>query len=99
MKNIFEKSVTEGVITRIENLSNESLPQWGKMNAGQMLAHLSVAYEFLYTDKYASSKATGFKKFIMIRFKRIYEYILRSISLVLFEEVWCPLLTATCWRS
>ena len=46
MKNIFEKSVTDEVIARIEKLSPETQPQWGKMGVAQMFAHLSVAYEF-----------------------------------------------------
>ena len=65
MKNIFEKSVTEEIIARIENLTPETRANWGKMNVGQMLAHLSVTYEFVYTNKHDSTKATGFKKFIM----------------------------------
>ena len=65
MKNIFEKSVTEEVIARIENLSPETKPNWGKMNSAQMLAHLNVAYDYVYSDKYASTKATGFKKFML----------------------------------
>ena len=43
MKNIFEKSVTDEVIARIEKLSPETQPQWGKMGVAQMFAHLSVA--------------------------------------------------------
>lgn len=30
MKNIFEKSVTDGVINRIENLNSETQPIWGE---------------------------------------------------------------------
>lgn len=65
MKNIFEKSVTEEVIARIENLTPETQPQWGKMSVDQMLAHLCVTYEFVYTDKHDATKAKGFKKFII----------------------------------
>ena len=68
MKNIFEKSVTDEVIGRIEKLSSDTQPQWGKMNVGQMLAHLSVAYEFVYTDKHDATKAKGFKKFMLKTF-------------------------------
>ncbi len=65
MKNIFEKSVTEELISRIENLTPETQPEWGKMDVAQMLAHLNVAYEFVYTDKHRSTKAKGFKKFML----------------------------------
>ena len=70
MKNIFEKSVTEEVISRIENLTPETQPQWGKMDVSQMLAHLSVSYEFVYTDKHDSTKATGFKRFMIKLFAK-----------------------------
>ena len=68
MKNIFERSVADEVIHRIENLSAETQPQWGKMDVAQMLAHVSVAYEFVYTNKHDSTKATGFKKFLLKTF-------------------------------
>ena len=70
MKNIFEKSVTEEVIGRIEKLTPETQPQWGKMNVSQMLAHLCVTYEFVYTDKHDSTKATGFKRFMIKLFAK-----------------------------
>mgnify|MGYP005988621263 CR=1 FL=1 len=68
MKNIFEKSVTEEVIARIENLTPETQPQWGKMDVGQMMAHLNVAYEFIYDSKHEATKAKGFKKFLLKTF-------------------------------
>ena len=68
MKNIFEKSVTEEIIGRINNLNSETKPQWGKMSVDQMLAHLSVSYEFVYTDKHDATKAKGFKKFMLKTF-------------------------------
>ena len=52
MKNIFTKEVTNELINRLDNLTNKSQPKWGKMNVAQMLAHCSVAYEGVYTDKY-----------------------------------------------
>jgi hypothetical protein len=36
------------VISRINNLTERSQPGWGKMNAGQMLAHCNVSYEYVY---------------------------------------------------
>ena len=68
MKNIFEKSVSDEVIARIENLSAETKPQWGKMKVAEMLAHVSVAYEFVYTSKHDATKASGFKKFMLKTF-------------------------------
>jgi Protein of unknown function (DUF1569) len=63
MKNIFDISVTEGLIARINQLHVDTLPQWGKMNTARMFAHCSVAYDMVYTDKYSSPNA--FHKFIL----------------------------------
>lgn len=42
---IFDSANTEAMLTRLEGISADTVPQWGKMNAGQMLAHLNVAYD------------------------------------------------------
>ena len=39
MKSIFDTETKNGLLNRIENLTNESNAQWGKMNVGQMLWH------------------------------------------------------------
>ncbi len=39
MKNIFNQSDTIELINRIEKLTPESKPKWGKMAVAQMLAH------------------------------------------------------------
>jgi Protein of unknown function (DUF1569) len=46
--NIFVKEVSDEIINRINKLTPESERQWGKMDAAQMLAHCSVAYETIY---------------------------------------------------
>ena len=51
MKDIFEKTVTDEVIGRIDNLDSTKAPLWGSMNASQMLAHCSVTYELVYEKK------------------------------------------------
>ena len=63
MKNIFTKEVTDEVIKRIESLSTETQPLWGKMNVAQMMAHCSVSYEGVYTDKHP--RPNGFMKFVI----------------------------------
>ena len=50
MKDIFTQEVTAETIKRIEQLTPETKPLWGKMNVSQMLAHLSVMYEMVYED-------------------------------------------------
>jgi hypothetical protein len=41
MKNIFSQLHTEEILNRIDKLSPNSKPQWGKMDVAQMLAHCS----------------------------------------------------------
>ncbi|WP_346317966.1 DUF1569 domain-containing protein [Chitinophaga sp. YIM B06452] len=52
LPDIFSRSVSDQVIGRINRLTPATAPQWGKMNVGQMLAHVNVAYEMVYDDKY-----------------------------------------------
>jgi len=42
VKNLFDPAVKQNIIDRINKLSPDSKAQWGKMNIGQMLAHLQV---------------------------------------------------------
>lgn len=46
--NVFDLSTVEAMKNRIHQLTPNTPPQWGKMNAGQMLAHLNVAYDLAY---------------------------------------------------
>lgn len=57
MKNIFTKEITDEVIARIEKLTPESQPNWGKMSVAQMLAHCNVTYEMVYTNKHPKPNA------------------------------------------
>ena len=63
MKNVFDKTVTDELIGRINKLTTDSKPLWGKMSVDQMLAHCNVTYEFEYEDKHPKPK--GFKKWII----------------------------------
>ena len=63
MKNIFESSVSEEMIERINKLTPESQPLWGKMNVAQAMAHCCVTYEFVYTDIHP--KPGKFKQFLL----------------------------------
>jgi hypothetical protein len=66
MKNIFDKSISEEIISRINQLNVDSQPLWGKMSVGQMLAHCSVTYEFIFENKYPKPK--GIKKWLLKAF-------------------------------
>ncbi len=63
MKNIFEAATTHEIIARINKLTPETQPLWGKMDAAKMLAHCCVTYEMVYTNKHP--KAKGLKKLLL----------------------------------
>ena len=63
MKNIFTKEITAEVVARIENLTSETQPIWGKMSVAQMLAHCCVTYEMVFTNKHPRPNA--FTRFMM----------------------------------
>lgn len=61
--NIYSNQYNSEIINRINQLTPETKPDWGKMTVDQMLAHLNVAYDMSFTDKY--SKPNGFTKFLL----------------------------------
>lgn len=56
LPDIFSKQVADGVIERINKLTPDTQPKWGKMSVGQMLAHCNVTYEMAYEKKHAAPK-------------------------------------------
>jgi hypothetical protein len=66
MKNIFDPKVSDEFVGRINQLTPQTQPKWGKMNVQQMLAHCNVTYEMAYENKHP--KAKGFKKFMLKMF-------------------------------
>ncbi|MGN6647918.1 MAG: DUF1569 domain-containing protein [Cytophaga sp.] len=52
MKNIFNQDIVTETINRIDQLTPESQPAWGKMSVSKMLAHCNVTYELVYEDKH-----------------------------------------------
>ncbi len=67
-KNLFEEKESQEAIERVNALTPETQPQWGKMSVAQMLAHCNVAYELVYTDKHPKPK--GFQKFMIKLFAK-----------------------------
>ncbi|MEN8704472.1 MAG: DUF1569 domain-containing protein [Polaribacter sp.] len=63
MKNIFKQKITEEVLERINNLTKDSQPKWGTMSVSQMLAHCTVTYEMVYTNKH--KKPNAFTRWIL----------------------------------
>ncbi len=66
MKNIFDKSISNEIIERINLLQPASQPKWGKMSVGQMLAHCNVSYELVFENKHPKPK--GLKKWLLKTF-------------------------------
>ena len=42
LKDLFDPGVKHDILARINKLTSQSQPQWGKMNVAQMLAHLQM---------------------------------------------------------
>lgn len=63
MKSVFKKEVTNELVSRINQLTSKTQPNWGKMNVAQMLAHCCVTYEMIFTDKHP--KPNALSKFIL----------------------------------
>ena len=47
LPSIYDSSVNETLVGRIDALTNQSMPLWGKMSVSQMLKHLAVPYNDL----------------------------------------------------
>ena len=65
--NVFEQNTTDLTLNRLEKLSSETNSLWGSMNAGQMLAHLNVAYDSSM-GKQELKKDGWFTKLMMKKF-------------------------------
>lgn len=70
MDNIFDRSVCDALIARINKLSTDTRPKWGKMNAAQMLAHVSKPYEMVCDPNYTAThkRPNGFVRLLLKRF-------------------------------
>jgi len=63
MKSVFNQHITKEIIGRIQQLTPETKPNWGKMNVEKMLAHCNVTYELIYDNKHP--KPGALKQFIL----------------------------------
>jgi Protein of unknown function (DUF1569) len=70
MKNIFDRRVVDELIARVDKLGTRSEPQWGTMNAAQMLAHCCKPYETVFDPAYAKAhpKPNAFVRFLLRTF-------------------------------
>ena len=67
VKNLFEPAVKQEIEDRINRLTSQSLPKWGKMNVAQMLAHLQEPMAIALDGK--SVKVNCLMKMIFPLFK------------------------------
>ncbi len=67
MENVFDVKVAQNYIDRINRLTPETQPLWGKMAVDQMLAHCSVSYEMVYEPE-KHKKPGSIAKFILKTF-------------------------------
>ncbi len=70
MQNIFDRSICDQHIARINKLTTTTKPQWGKMNAAQMLAHVSKPYEMVCDPNYGAThkRPNAVVRFLLKRF-------------------------------
>jgi len=56
LKNLFDVSATDEVVSRIDRLQASTPRQWGKMDAAQMMAHCSAALD-MASGKFVASRS------------------------------------------
>ena len=52
LPDIFHPTTINKLVERLNSLNENAKPNWGKMTAAQMVAHLNVMFEFALTDKH-----------------------------------------------
>ena len=67
IKDIFSPEIANEVIERINHVTPNQRPEWGKMIADQMLAHCNVTYGFVFEPE-KFSKPGMLKKFVLKTF-------------------------------
>jgi hypothetical protein len=67
IKDIFAPEIANEVIERINHITPNQKPEWGKMSADQMLAHCNVTYSFVFEPE-KFKKPGMLKKFVLNTF-------------------------------
>lgn len=67
MQNVFDAKDAQEYINRINNLTPETQRKWGKMSVDQVLAHLNVAYDLIFTPE-KFPKPSFIAKFLLSKF-------------------------------
>ena len=66
MKSMYKTEVVDELKNRIDALTNETQPEWGKMNVAEMIAHVNVAYELDFEDIHP--RPSAFVRFMLKTF-------------------------------
>jgi len=59
MKNLFDPSAAEEILSRFDKLQPDSKALWGKMNVAQMLAHIQVPTQVALGDRKLKQSLPG----------------------------------------
>ncbi len=62
----FQQEILNQTLARLDKLKVDTQPEWGKMNAAQMLAHVNVAYDLAYGR--TEDKPGALKKWLLRTF-------------------------------
>jgi hypothetical protein len=68
MKTFWDPATRDEVCRRVDRLTPDSRPQWGKFNAAQMLAHVNDAMLMALGDLPTAPKATPFRRWPLKQF-------------------------------
>lgn len=63
MKTIWDKADRDNLVRRLDNLSANAKPKWGKFTAPQMVTHLNEAIRMGLGELPVQARRTPFKKF------------------------------------
>ena len=70
MTDLFSADGVAAITGRINQLTPETKPLWGKMSVDQMLAHVNVPYEMMY-EPGKHPKPKGLMKWVLKKFVKI----------------------------
>lgn len=70
-KNLLEKEVADEMVRRIQGLQPDTPPQWGQMNATEMLLHMNRVHQRLLSPATATPKKTSLRQ-LLIRWLVLY---------------------------
>jgi hypothetical protein len=59
MKDLFEPNTAAEILSRLQKLQANTPPQWGKMNASQMMAHCQRPIEVFFGEKKLKQSLIG----------------------------------------